>query len=202
MNDTKTKSLPVFLNYKEEGTDSGYETIQDFMLSWLLRGAMNQYKDSQLYEYSRAIAFLLINGENVNKEYVLKVNIPDQFEVTDVKTYRQWNKIDLIAEIDTIENNTPKKYVLNIENKWYSKIRVGQLEYSKAKIQDFYANDRIIINLVIFCDYEVIDDTQIEICKENGYKYLTICDIKDIAKINRPTNNYLFDSYWEPDAHI
>lgn len=32
--------LPLFYNYKEEGTDNGYETVQDFILSWTLRCAV------------------------------------------------------------------------------------------------------------------------------------------------------------------
>ena len=30
-------ALPTFFNYSEEKTDNGYETMQDFFLSWIFR---------------------------------------------------------------------------------------------------------------------------------------------------------------------
>ena len=45
--------LPKFFNYDEEGrTDNGYETIQDFFLSWTLRCSNLKYqKDNYLLHY-------------------------------------------------------------------------------------------------------------------------------------------------------
>lgn len=39
------KHLPSFFNYKEENADHGYETMQDFFLSWTIRCANEIYKN-------------------------------------------------------------------------------------------------------------------------------------------------------------
>ena len=204
MNDTEKLELPAFFNYKEEGTDDGYESIQDFFLSWTLRCADEKYRgqNSVLHEIGKQTVFFLMHGDNKNDSgYILEQKMSPDFRVTNVKTRRQLKKIDLIAEMEIEENSIKKKYVFNIEDKWYSSIRDGQLEYSKDTIITEYGNKGYeIINLVIFCDEEIIerDSTQKLRCKTNGYKCLTIGDISEYTELKArgKTGNALFDEYW------
>lgn len=124
-------ALPKFNNYMEEGPcDNGYETIQDFFLSWTLRCSPDIYKDadSKVQEYARRIVYALIFGHNHDDLYSIDGQIPEAFHIIQVTTKRQLNSIDLLAEVTTNENGVEKKYVLNIENKWYSGLKHGQLK--------------------------------------------------------------------------
>lgn len=203
MSQSEISGLPPFFS-REEGTNAS-EALQDFYLSWTLRCADVKYKEQNriLYEYARKTVFLLIHGVNVNNndDFVFNKEIgPDDY-VINVKTMRQRHKIDLIAEIETIENSEPKKYVLNIENKMYGNISENQLKNYDTKIKDLYANKGFEIrNLVIFCDEEGCwpDPVQRQRCIDNNYKLLTLGDIQVQTKMRdgAKTGNYMFDEFW------
>lgn len=195
-------TLPEFYYYEKDkkyATDNGYETLQDFNLSWLFKCAEDKFKDvnQKLNEYAKLTVFLLIYGSNNEAgEYTLDIEMNNAFKVVKVETRRQWNRIDLIADVEIENKSVPEKYVLNIENKSYTKIRNGQLENYRKHIETEYGGKRKIVNLCIFCDSELIDESQKKICKDNQYKILTIPNIKDLAKMYTETNNALFDEYW------
>ena len=189
------------LSYKEEDTDNGYEATQDFFLSWTLRCSQEKYKDTNpiVYNYSRKILYALIIGENDNQNiYNVKSEVNESFVVLEVKTYRQWKQIDLLVEIKIRNNNKEEKYVLNIENKWYTNIRTGQLEKSKQAVEEVYNSEFKIVNLLIFCDDEKINESIKNQCTDINYKALSIIDLKRLSNIdnNEISNNYLFDEYW------
>ena len=200
LSDLPTQRLPKFFNYDENNADSGYEAIQDFYLSWTIRCAEKQYEkiDSRLHQYAKAIVYALIHGKNEEGSFVCQQK--GSFEVTKVRAERQWKFIDLLAEVETIEDGQAKKYVINIENKWYSSIREGQLEKSKKHVEFEYGNQEIsLIHLIIFGDYEKLKNPSIKaLCTEKGYIYLTIEDLQDFANIKKigATGNELFDEYW------
>lgn len=198
----KKIKLPKFFNYKEEDTDNGYETIQDFFLSWTFRCALEDYKDTNtmLNLYAKEVVFALLNGENnIKGEFKTTTNMNSEFKVIKINTLRQKGQVDLIAIIEIESDLKKSKYVLNIENKWYTPIGKGQLEKSKKYVETKYQNEHIeILHYVIFCDYEKLDDTAKRRCQENGYKYLTIEDLKYASSMNTKgeTGNALFDEYW------
>ncbi|MBK8330146.1 MAG: PD-(D/E)XK nuclease family protein [Bacteroidetes bacterium] len=193
--------LPEFYKYTEEDgrkVDCGFEAIQDFNLRWILQCAEDRYQITNriLYEYANLTAFFLIHGFNQEDgQYSLNRILSEDFKISHVKTRRQFNGIDLIAEVNVLENSLSKKYVLNIENKWYTKIPDGQLEYYRNEIEKEYNSDETIINLCIFCDHENLDEVQKQRCQNNNYKFLAISDIQELMK-NGKTNNALFDEYW------
>jgi hypothetical protein len=203
MNKPSISGLPLFFNYKEEGEiDLGYENLQDFFLSWTLRCADYEYKKINpiLHEYARKIVFALIYGNNIGTEYKLDKAIENDFTIKKISTKRQFKRVDLVAEIEIEENSIMKNYVLNIENKWYTKISEGQLEKSKVAIRNEYNQNHVIIDFVIFCDEDIITNDSVEEqkCIKNGYKYLSISDLKWHAHMdkNNLTHNALFDEYW------
>lgn len=193
--------LPKFDNYQEEGpTDNGYESLQDFFLSWTIRCSANEYREvnKKLQEYARRIVFIMIFGNNNSDSYKIENEIPDEFKVLEVKTKRQLGEIDLLAEIQVIYKSENKKYLLNIENKWYSGLRAGQLKkYRNYTLKHFPEYE--IVNLLITCDecrknYE-IEKTE---CRKNNYKYLTLEHLSILSNMEKigQTNNDLFDEYW------
>lgn len=183
-------NLPIFFNYKEENTDNGYETIQDLFLSWTLRCAVENKGDFEfpnLVEYSKRILLNLI-FDNI---------IPKNVSIKSVKTKRQWKLIDLLVEVKIDLDGKTKDYVLNIENKWYTSIRNGQLEKSKEAIIKKYSTKKYnLINLIILPDFEKLDNNLINIADKLNYKIKIIQEIKEKADMNKKTNNYLFDEYW------
>ena len=201
MSKSEISGLPPFFS-KEEGTEAGHETVQDFYLSWILRCADVKYKEQNpIYEYARKTVFLLIHGVNNDNGFVFNKEIGTDDHVTNVKTRRQWKNIDLIAEIDTIENSEPKKYVLNIEDKWYAPISVNQLINYDKIVKDFYSNKGFDIrNLVVFCDEDggYDDSVQIQRCIDNNYQWLCIGDIQVETKMRGAdkTGNLMFDEFW------
>lgn len=196
--------LPHFFNYNEEGkADYGYEAIQDFFLSWTIRCSDEKYKeiDPKVHKYSKRIVQALLYGTSKNEDKVtVDINIED-FTVCNVTTKRQKGQVDLIAEIKVEEKSETKTYILNIENKWYSNIRDGQLKKSKDYIENNYSTkEYAILHLVIFCDYEKLKDENVrKKCKEEEYRYLTIEDLQEFSEISEKgkTDNYLFDEYWD-----
>ncbi|GGB22886.1 PD-(D/E)XK nuclease family protein [Puia dinghuensis] len=191
--------LPIFFNYDEEGpTDNGYEAMQDFFLSWTLRCAEDKYRNAnvRVHEYAKKAVFLLLYGHNRKDSFALDKKISENFKVTRVETKRQNGGVDLIALITIDDNNLqPKKFALNIENKWYSPLKEHQLEKGKTHVESTFP-DYQVVNLFITCDdcrknYE----QEKRWCRDNQYKFLTISDIADIAEMNE-TGNDLFDAYW------
>jgi hypothetical protein len=198
MTETEIIQLPKFSNYREENCDYGYEALQDFFLSWTLRCAEEKYQaaNPQVNEYARRAIFILVHGKNINGSFVLDSEIPEDFKVLKVATKRQDGGVDLIALVTIVdETNQHKKFVLNIENKWYYGLKEHQLEKSKTHVEKKFS-DYEIVNLFITCDdcrknYE----QEKEWCQQSQYKFLTIGDIAATANME-PTGNALFDAYW------
>lgn len=196
--------LPKFFNYDEEGrTDNGYETIQDFFLSWTLRCSISrcQMDNYLIHYYSKRIVYSLIYGVNSEKKMDVDFSDLDVFEVIEVKTKRQFNRIDLLAEIQVKVNTQIEVYLISIENKWYTKIGQNQLGNSVKSLEANYdLLNKKLVNVVVFCDNTFIknDDSQIKLCRDNKYKFCTIQELKNIVGMDKfgKTGNYLFDEYW------
>lgn len=200
---SQIQSLPKFFNYREEGPDSGYETIQDFYLSWMLRCSEDKYHDinPKLHQYARIAVFMLIYGYNASDGYILGDGVSDDFRIKRVITRRQFKRIDLVAEIEIELKSSHQKFVLNIENKWYTKVRDSQLKSSREEIEKEYSGKGFeIMNFVIFLDNCIIarSPLQKELADKNNYKLLTIGDIQRVTGMsqNGETGNYMFDEFW------
>lgn len=197
-------SLPKFDNYQEEGpTDDGYESLQDFFLSWTIRCSPDKYRkeNKKLQEYARRIVFIMIFGNNNSDRYSIENNFPDEFRVKEVKTKRQFKGIDLLAEVTTTYKGEENKHLLNIENKVYSSLQPNQLKRYKSIIEEWYSGYEIS-NLFITCDDCRKDYESEKIkCQENNYKYLTINCLFVLSEMDKldKTGNELFDEYWFVD---
>jgi len=197
--------LPKFFNYNEEDTNNGYESIQDFFISWAIRCAVESIEttkecDKLVHDYSKRILYALIYGKNENGE----ITIPSyedapKLEVIDVKTYRQWNRIDLLAEVTIQRDQKEELIILNIENKWYSNLHLHQLLNAVEYVKNAYPHvkEENIRNIVLFCDEE--KQTQyFDFCQQNGYLFLSAGYLITHGEPIEPerTKNTLFDTYW------
>ena len=198
------KKIPSFFDYDPEDdarTDIGYETLQDFFLSWTIRCSEIKYKNINptLHEYARRSIIGLIYGYNNDKdEFVIDEQINNSFQVVSANTYRQWKNIDILVEIEITYNNKAVFFVFNIENKWYSSLRNGQLEKYKKIVEKYYRDKNYeIINLFITLDdcRENYEEEK-RICRDHKFKFLTVFDIKSSMKLDKETGNALFDEYW------
>lgn len=69
--------------------DGHAEPIMDYIISWCLRWAMQDYANTKsiLYNYCKRMLCILLKENNV-----------DTISFTDVKTWKQYYKIDLWVE--------------------------------------------------------------------------------------------------------
>lgn len=191
---------PHFLNYKEESCDNGYETIQDMFLSWTIRYSSFQYAESNEKVYGNAlrVVYLLIYGENRGDNYNVNWDAINSFGVKEVRSVRQESQIDLLCFVTLLDGS---KYLLNIENKWYSDLSNGQLEKYKAYVDANYPEYNIV-NLFIRCDdCSRYYKSEKETCRDVGYKFVTIDQIKEISGMEY-TGDTLFDAYWFGDEYV
>ena len=192
-------NLPEFFNYKEEKTDDGYEAIMDFLLSWTIRCSHEKFKDtdSAVYNCARLNVFNLIFGHNRDEGYYIDTTPGEDFTVNEVSSTRQEGYIDLLAKISVSFNGRQQKYILNIENKFYSTLKEHQLKQYRAYVNDEY-RDYTIINLFISLDTERGNyKTEKQWCLEQGYKFLTIGDMRSNMGLDEmKTGNALFDTLW------
>lgn len=191
--------LPDFFNYKEEIADSGYEAIHDLFLSWTIRCSQKdvKLKDPLVYEYARRIVYSLIFGDENNGKYQTP-DFQDDFLVLSVRTLRQYNHIDLLARLEISINGKNQLIVLNIENKWYSTIRPGQLEKS-LKAAKVFENGIEPKSLIILPDDLKIQDARLARDRDSEvYRVLQISDLQEFALkyCEKQTKNDLFDEFW------
>jgi hypothetical protein len=196
--------LPRF--YINEGTDNGNETLQDFVLSWTFRCSEEQYRlgNEKVNEFSRRTIYFLIHGSSElgQRPYSIDSEIPDDFQIEKVTTFRQWNQIDLLVEIKLKGIET--LFVLNIENKVYTYPNAYQLEKSVNAIKKSYDTSKIKVkNLLLYADnfFEKYPNKHSEIkslCKGYNYELVTKWpEILEYASKNiKETENIMFDEFW------
>ena len=179
--------LPNFFNYKEDKVDAGYEALHDFFLSWTLRCAKEAYKsvDEKIQCYAKRILLHLLNIDGFNEH-----------QIVNVVTKKQSGHIDLLVEVTVKDlQEQIKEYVLNIENKWYTKVRETQLVKYVDILTRVYNNTTTeIVHVVLFPDYEKVEESR-TICEASSYRILTFEELKDLLTEDK-TNNDLFDEFW------
>lgn len=111
----------------EWGSEHGYEALLDFEISWVLRVCANQNEQRlrpHLYHQCRFIM-----------EKLTGISL-DTF-VSEVKVWRQWKCIDVIAEIyvgDIL-------HVLVLEDKAYTSMRPNQREEYPKRVFEHYSKE-------------------------------------------------------------
>lgn len=175
------------------------ESVIDYMLSWTLRmsSRSGECKNSSVQNYcERILSKLLFNDFDKIKT--------DNKSIESVETWKQWKKIDLLAEIELIDNEGNKSsYALLIEDKAYSSIHDDQLKRYKKIFEEEYKDSKFENNLH-YAYFTIKERTQIvedeKLCNEAGFQAYTMEEIRDYLWPTPsdliPTGNDIFDEFW------
>ena len=111
-------------------SDHGYEALLDFEMSWVLRVCANQDEARfrpYLYHQCRKILKEL-TGIGINKC------------VEEVKVWKQWKYIDVLAEIRVKDEGL---HILVLEDKAYTGMSEKQRDVYPRIVFDYYANQKV-----------------------------------------------------------
>ena len=184
--------------------DKGKEAMLDFVLSWTLRVASDAYPDKEvkqtLHKACRRILFKLIFGLKRYEEIERK-----QCQVCSVQVWKQWNNIDLHANVTLrIDGGEPEYHVIVVENKVYTPLSDNQLGPYKEIILNTYkggAYEKHIHFWVITgfneeCRKDKFDKIKKE-CEANGWDCIPILDLQpnNIPEKEKPDSD-IFDEFW------
>ncbi len=185
----------LFMNDDSEG-DHGKESMLDYQLSYLLRLANTcEFGD----EFAKRVLMKLI-GETPQ---ILSHGFVENLSVESVKVWKQWQRIDLIAEVEADCGSGMKKHVVVVENKAYTGIHDDQLSRYAETIEDYYKGQDVQIHywVITFFDsdtenYEAIANQ----CKEakGNWKCTSFEDLIDLTEEERQkgTYNQIIDEFW------
>ncbi|HCY41729.1 MAG TPA: hypothetical protein DHV48_10295 [Prolixibacteraceae bacterium] len=175
------------------------ESIIDYMLSWTMRMSCvpEDGFNSDVRDYCRKILSIMVFGdiENIDKYYK---------SIQSVKTWRQWKRIDLCAEIEFIDQeNKLSKHALLIENKAYSSLHNDQLNRYKKIFEEEYKGTPFENNLH-YLYFTIKDREKIVsdglLCDEANFRHFTMDEIMAyIWKTSEElmlTGNDIFDEFW------
>lgn len=178
---------PLFMNDNSE-SDYGKEAMLDYQLSWLLRlSACRDLENKKLEKISRKVMLKFLGYNNEEK-----------VEIKDVKVWKQWNHIDLIAEVVVLIGDIEEKYVVVIEDKAYTKLHGDQLQNYKNVVENYYEpNWHRRYYVVTF--YNKDDNYKDWIglsqqCEVEDWSLLSFYDV--IENYDEPTGSDLFDEFW------
>lgn len=185
-------------------TDALKESVMDFMISWILRFAQTEYKNSnlQIHNYGRKLLGLIINQD-----------LKESDSVSSVEARKQYHLIDLIVITTVMHEGREEVHAILIEDKTYSKID-NPLDQYKNKFEEFvnnYSNEKGVSvqkHYVVLTMFEnEVSQSKIAKMKQKaepvGFKVIT-CDEMVYAMTGQEckdcliplTGNYLFDSFW------
>lgn len=185
--------------------DGKAEIVMDYVMSWSLRHATDEYIKSQpiLSEYCRYMLGVLLD-----------ITIGNDTQVESVKVWKEWQNIDLCVEAIIKQGETTTHYALLIENKYYSKLHDNQLQRYQAVFNAYYEkkNDEIkedenkwkLLHKLVSC-FDIQD--QLEKLYTEGMKdteftgltfYKLLCPEKwrDEEKKYEDSESEIFNEFW------
>lgn len=176
------------------------EAVMSHITAWTLMCATKEGEDEyglKMSNYSKDILFFLLFGKEFRNE-------TNRYSVKDVKIWREWKWIDILAEITLLDKDMKEtKYALFIELKAYSHTSDKQLEsYRNAsEMHDYKSKDfteRFVL-LGAWDDY--VPEIDKECCQKNNFIAYTFQDILENVFINEEntfesSDNSIFDEFW------
>lgn len=172
----------------------GYEAMLDFQISWLLRLAKEDNKD-RLHDVARSVLFKFI-GKEFDPNVIIKR----------VDVWKQWEHIDLTAEIELEVNNQTERHLVVIEDKAYTLIHDDQLKrYAYTVIAHYRDKERKSYQkhfwVISFFDREEECfkslQKQCKECKVVKWEPLSFYDVIGWKEGEFPdTGSDLFDEFW------
>lgn len=103
-------------------SDGQCEEIIDYILSFTFRMAIDSNNRKILQDECRKILFYFLGFKSDEEKNI---------QITRVSPTKQWNKIDLIVDVEFLRNNIVENHCILIETKYYSKLKNNLGEYEK-----------------------------------------------------------------------
>lgn len=189
----------LFMNDDSEG-DHGKEAMLDYQLSYLLRLAGTSETGEEIGK--RTLMKLL--GKKIQLD---QYGYVDNIFVDSVKVWKQWQHIDLIAEVDayfgSVLEQKHEKHVIVIEDKAYTGIHDDQLNRYKQDVEAWYKDKDFQIHYWVITFFDNDTDGFKSIanqCKEadGDWKCLSFGDVVDLTdeELQRGTHNEILDEFW------
>lgn len=189
----------LFMNDDSEG-DHGKEAMLDYQLSYLLRLADKNFHGMGDEISRRTLMKLLEKEVHLDQwgdiDYELLNNVT-------VKVWKQWQHIDLIAEVEGNFANGTEKHVIVIEDKAYTGIHDDQLNRYKQDVEAWYKDKDFQIHYWVITFFDNDTDGFKSIanqCKEadGDWKCLSFGDVVDLTdeERQRGTHNEILDEFW------
>ena len=189
----------MFMNDESEG-DHGKEAMLDYQLSYLLRLAST-------YETGFGLGQRTLMKLIEEKYQLNEIGYIDNVDFISVKVWKQWQKIDLIAEVEVdfgigVESQI-EHHVIVLENKAYTSIHDDQLSRYNQAVEDWYKDKDVKIHywVVTFYDndtkeFEAISNQCHE--AEGHWKCISFEDVVDLTDDERisGTGNNIIDEFW------
>ena len=184
------KSLLMLDNWR---SNHGYEAMLDFQISWLLRlSAKMEVENKILHKISKEVLLRLIEWKGSTDVIISKVEI-----------WRQWESIDVKAEVELTIDGNIEQHLIVIEDKAYTLLHDDQLARYKKSIVDYYKDKYIPeynIHYWVITFYEKDsyrwDSLQKE-CNNNQWNLLSFYDVIGWKEGEfSDTGSDLFDEFW------
>ena len=188
-----------FFMCDDSNNNHGYEHMLDFQMSWIMRvAASKECSQHNFILYKRCFDVLM---------KLIEKTINDKVEVISINVWKQWKRIDVLANIIIKCNDLEERHVVVIENKAYTKIHNDQLNrYEKTINEEYDKNDFLkditkhfwVITLSGLNESGEYDDNYWELksmcySAHADWKLLSYDEILDD---NTPTGSEHFDDFW------
>lgn len=110
-------------------SNHGYEAMLDFQMSWLMRlAAEKNVEKKRLHQISNEVLLRLIGLLDTPNVVIERVEV-----------WRQWEHIDVIAEVEVVVDGEKQHHLVVIEDKAYTMIHDNQLERYSETVSAYYS---------------------------------------------------------------
>lgn len=178
--------MAVSLLMRDSSEKDGHiETILDYVLSWTIRRSSIIYATEKplLYQYCRTILFRLLDIEDY-----------EHIKVKSVETWKQWNYIDLHANVELEYNGNTKHHAILIENKAYTSVHDNQLIRYKQIFEASYDQSLFKLHFVLITCFDDIPENILYACEEAAFKCLSLLDL--FSNEQKDSESDLFNEFW------
>lgn len=178
------------LMYDSSKYYNGTEAMLDYVLSWTLRRAQSRFSKDKpiLYGYCREILFRLLGIDSY-----------ENVEVVEVQTVKQWNYIDLCADVVIKDSNgTEERHAILIEDKVNTNTRKNQLADYKRMFEEYYKDKpqyKRHFVLISCAEEEKLCQYLMHDCEANGYRFFPIMELFDY-RTNSDCESDIFNEFW------
>lgn len=158
------------------------ELNQDAFITWLLQFADNKYQSADQ---------LLNNCGKAFVTQLIQKQIPDFSEqITKVEAGRQWENIDVWAEIND-------KYLIIIEDKTYSSHHSNQLQRYKENSEKWCVNNNYEKPICIYLKTGNESQSSLNHIHQQGFTFFSRLDFINLLNQFKNISNDIFSDFYE-----